>query len=120
MPNPRPNIQNLKPWQPGQSGNPKGRPPKARPITTILEQLLAGPANAMELELFQPRASYAETIVRNLLRIAAFESPRHALAAMSIVLDRIEGRAGERGEEREIDLADESSETGESSKEPRP
>jgi hypothetical protein len=69
----------------------------------------------MELEVFQSCGSYAQTIARNVLRIAAFGSPRHALAAMSIVLDRIEGRAGERGEEREIDLADESSETGESS-----
>jgi len=26
------------PWQPGQSGNPKGRPPKARALTDILEK----------------------------------------------------------------------------------
>src|SRR5215471_11077276 len=33
------NIENLKPWQPGQSGNPGGRP-KKKPITELYEQLL--------------------------------------------------------------------------------
>src|SRR5215467_9049493 len=33
------NTHNLKPWQPGQSGNPGGRP-KKRPITELYEQLL--------------------------------------------------------------------------------
>jgi hypothetical protein len=32
-------IENLKPWQPGQSGNPGGRP-KKKPITELYEQLL--------------------------------------------------------------------------------
>ncbi len=28
-------------WQPGQSGNPRGRPPKHRALTTLLEKALA-------------------------------------------------------------------------------
>src|SRR5262245_60822112 len=32
-------IENLKPWQSGQSGNPGGRP-KKKPITELYEQLL--------------------------------------------------------------------------------
>jgi len=33
------NPKNLKPWQPGQSGNPGGRP-KKKPITELYEELL--------------------------------------------------------------------------------
>lgn len=35
------NEQNLKPWKPGQSGNPKGRPKGIRNFSTIIQQLLA-------------------------------------------------------------------------------
>ena len=36
----RERIENLKPWKPGQSGNPSGRP-KKKPITEIYERILA-------------------------------------------------------------------------------
>lgn len=32
-------VENLRPWKPGQSGNPGGRP-KKKPITELYEQLL--------------------------------------------------------------------------------
>lgn len=35
-------LENLRPWQPGQSGNPSGRP-KKKPVTEIYEELLADP-----------------------------------------------------------------------------
>jgi|HubBroStandDraft_4_1064222.scaffolds.fasta_scaffold00050_13 hypothetical protein len=36
------NTENLKPWQPGQSGNPSGRP-KTKPITKALQDLFEDP-----------------------------------------------------------------------------
>ena len=43
-----PRLANLKPWQPGQSGNPGGRP-KRKPITELYEQILADPEAVEEL-----------------------------------------------------------------------
>ena len=34
--NPNPKLENLRPWKPGQSGNPKGRPPE-KPMKAALE-----------------------------------------------------------------------------------
>jgi len=34
------NIENLKPWKPGQSGNPKGRPPKGLSLTEEIKRQL--------------------------------------------------------------------------------
>lgn len=34
------NYPNLKPWQPGQSGNPAGRKPGSKNISTIIQKLL--------------------------------------------------------------------------------
>ena len=42
MANPKGNPKNLKPWKPGQSGNPGGRP-KKRPITDCYDALLDKP-----------------------------------------------------------------------------
>jgi hypothetical protein len=105
MPNPR-SLANLKPWAPGESGNLRGRPPRAQMITNELRKLLEQPANAMELEVLQPRGNYIEAIARNLLRIAAFGNPRHALTAASIILDRLEGRPAQRRSEDESNPAD--------------
>ncbi len=32
----RRNTENLRPWKPGESGNPKGRPPKSESLTSLL------------------------------------------------------------------------------------
>lgn len=45
---PNKGIANLRPWQPGQSGNPGGRP-KKKPITEAYEKLLEDPAVAAEM-----------------------------------------------------------------------
>jgi hypothetical protein len=40
---------NLKPFKPGQSGNPGGRP-KKKPITELYERILADPKNIASIE----------------------------------------------------------------------
>jgi hypothetical protein len=42
-------VENLKPFKPGQSGNPGGRP-KKRPITELYERILADPTNIAAIE----------------------------------------------------------------------
>ena len=42
-------LANLKPWQPGQSGNPQGRP-KKKPITEMYERILADADNLAIIE----------------------------------------------------------------------
>jgi len=61
-------------WQPGQSGNPGGRP-KKRPVTSALERLLDD--------------SKAEGIARALIALA---SGKHAVAAAREIMDRLEGK----------------------------
>lgn len=61
---------NLKSWQPGQSGNPAGRKPGSKNISTIVQELLDDEANAALLakssiaELVQGMpTSYAKAVV---------------------------------------------------------
>ena len=42
-------IANLKPFKPGQSGNPGGRP-KKKPLTELYERILADPKNLAAIE----------------------------------------------------------------------
>jgi len=101
MPNPR-SLANLKPWGLGVSGNPKGRPPKAQPITEALRRLLAEPASEWEHGIFQSR-TFAEQIAWKLLHIGGFGQPRPAIVAAIEILNRTEGRPADCSEEQEID-----------------
>lgn len=40
---------NLKPWQPGQSGNPAGRPKGSRNLKTVIQDMLTDPNVCKEL-----------------------------------------------------------------------
>ena len=45
-----PRLANLRPWQPGESGNPSGRP-KKKPITEMYERILSNPDHLAAIEL---------------------------------------------------------------------
>jgi hypothetical protein len=55
MANPAPITKNLKPWKPGQSGNPKGRSVGSRNLSTIIQELLADEELADMLLPTKPR-----------------------------------------------------------------
>jgi hypothetical protein len=69
-------VQNLKPWKPGQSGNPGGRP-KRRLIDEALEELLL--SNDSELAL---------AIAKKLLARAKTGE----IKAIQLVAERVQGR----------------------------
>jgi hypothetical protein len=73
--------ENLKPWKPGQSGNPGGRP-RTRPLTEELAQLLESEAPNSDGK------SWANVIVEALLKKARKGDVR----AFAVLANRIEGR----------------------------
>jgi uncharacterized protein DUF5681 len=64
-------VENLKPWQPGQSGNPGGRP-KKKPITELYEQLLSDRAtlNAIRTAILRNIKSHKTALVPLLREMA--------------------------------------------------
>ena len=76
-------IENLKPWQPGQSGNPGGRP-RTAPITELLRELLQKPYPGDK-----QNRTYAHKIAEAMLKRASQGDVRAARE----VADRTEGRA---------------------------
>jgi hypothetical protein len=66
-------LANLKPFRPGQSGNPNGRPKKVRELTAIADE-------------------NAETAMRTLAKLMTSSDDRVALAAAQALLDRSMGK----------------------------
>ena len=64
---------NLRPWKPGQSGNPSGRPKKDRHVADTANQ-------------------HADKALRKLIQLMDSEDDRVALAAVREVLDRAVGK----------------------------
>jgi hypothetical protein len=73
---------NLRPWQPGQSGNPKGRTPNGTSVAEYVRQL-CGPD--------------AKPIIDQLVAIAtgSHRDVRHRIEACKVLLDRGWGKAVE-------------------------
>ena len=78
-------LANLKPWKPGQSGNPKGRPPKVRTIPDILRRL--GQERVKDGE--QTRL---EAVLRKVYDLAL----EGQAWAVQFIAERTEGKAPER------------------------
>ncbi len=68
-------------WQPGQSGNPAGRPPRGDTLTDALRDLL-GPTHRRKL-------------AKRLLDLAHSDDESVALAALKYIYDRVDGRPAE-------------------------
>ncbi len=79
--NPRGNPQNLKPFQPGQSGNPGGRP-KKKPITEAILEILAS-------EQGTSKKTGAQILAQVLFR----EGIKGRVPAIIELIDRSEGKA---------------------------
>jgi len=73
---------NLKPYQPGQSGNPEGRPPDT--LTPLLRKFLNADNEAEKI-----------AIVRELIGIAKTKGMRGQIAALREIFDRIDGKVPE-------------------------
>jgi hypothetical protein len=105
-------ADNLKPWKPGQSGNPGGRPKKL-PVTAYIVDQLEKPIPAamraklppMFRELYGDEATFGQMLAFTVISQAASGDMR----AMTTVLDRAEGKvkqslgvSGEDGNELEF------------------
>ena len=59
---------NLKPWKPGESGNPAGRPPKGYSITEMMKDLLSKKIRGKAGGMVDPREAIAISIIDKALR----------------------------------------------------
>jgi hypothetical protein len=84
------NDENLKghEFEPGQSGNPTGRPRGTRNLSTILRRFLEEPVEVL-IDNVKTKKPFQEVIVRNLLKNAAAGDTK----AINTVWDRVEGKA---------------------------
>lgn len=73
-------VSNLKPWKPGQSGNPNGRPPKPRCIVDALRSIGSEPFGEYE--------SRIEALCRLVYELALKGTPW----AVQFIADRTEGK----------------------------
>lgn len=77
-------IENLKPWKPGQSGNPNGRPPKGQALTDLMR------------EMMEENPNIKKAIMAKLMEGAA----KGDIAFIREVLDRIEGKPIQKNENK--------------------
>ena len=87
-----------KPWQPGQSGNPSGRPKKGMAISDAMRDILAG--CEMSVTLRQPRKkaiTYEVTTDKNFAyavgAAAIYRAIKGDVFAIKEVCDRVQGKA---------------------------
>lgn len=108
MANPNPDRRNLRPWKPGQSGNPNGRP---KSLTSILRDLMdrQNPAGLTAAEAFvqaciihaaNGNAAYAKEIWARMDGLLAPAEPERDVGYAEIDLDApdVEPRPDEGGE----------------------
>ena len=88
----RRNTGNLRPWKPGESGNPKGRPPKSESLTSLLRA---------ELEKVNPDDAEGRTW-RELLILATVRlAVQGNKTALTEVWNRSDGKVA-----KEVELTD--------------
>lgn len=94
--NKHPNLDNLKPFKPGESGNPNGRPAGRKNIKTMLIELLSAQ---------DPDGEWAKLPAAQLVRQAFKDGNFRALVE---ILDRIEGKPLQKNENTGESLVDQS------------
>jgi len=82
------NEENLIPFVPGQSGNPKGKPKGARSMTTILREMLETETET-DVDGQKVKMPFQDAIIRKLLQ----KANKGEIKAITEILDRIEGKA---------------------------
>ena len=97
------NNINLKPFKPGESGNPSGRP-KRQPLTDYLKEQLEQKipqsmldamkegARAVFIEVYGPTPTFGQMIAFKLVAMSA----KGDVIAMRELLDRVEGRVAQK------------------------
>jgi len=84
-------IENLRPWKPGQSGNPSGRPKRLPVSDRYREQMeMALPPEVCAQAHLKPGSKFGDLLARGVIMRAATKGDA---AAAKEVTDRIEGRA---------------------------
>lgn len=86
------NLQNLKPFKPGQCGNPNGRP-KGKSLTTLLRDLLERKINVKDP--ISGRTN-KKTIRDHIGLQLAAKAAKGDLKAIETVFDRLDGKAIQR------------------------
>jgi hypothetical protein len=75
---------NLKSWQPGVSGNPKGRPKGSRNIKKVIQDMLNDPSIVASMNLTIPRAT--ETPLEAIVYTLAVKAIRGDVRASEVLL----------------------------------
>ena len=82
--NTRKNTENLKrPWRPGESGNPKGRPPRHECITSLLKE-----AMDKKCPSDKQKRTWAEVLTEKLLKMARSGD----IAALRMIYEYVDGK----------------------------
>lgn len=91
----RGNIKNLKPFKPGQSGNPKGRPPKVKCIPDILGKILKEPLPKHlrdKIKSYYPEMDRDPTFLDGIMRVVVGKAIKGDSWAIQFIADRTEGK----------------------------
>ncbi len=77
-------------WKPGQSGNPKGRPPNSECLTSLLREAMEQPVPETQLRnlYLKKGARWRDAVVRSLL----LQSAKGNTAAIRELLERLDGK----------------------------
>lgn len=75
-------------WQPGESGNPNGRPKGARSLSTILKEMLEEEIE-VNIDGVKSKKQFQEVIIRKLIKKANDGD----IKAIQEIFDRVEGKS---------------------------
>ena len=86
-----PNEENLKPWKPGQSGNPKGKP-RGKTLTPLLREMLGKKVKFKNPFTGEKKLTkISDAILINLIGTAL--SDKGSTKAIVEIFDRIDGKS---------------------------